>query len=113
MPLRLFWSHWRQARFELSIPSGAYRHCDLGFILDPNAKGFALPPQENGKLLFWFDVFLRPNTGRTSLLPGQYQILISAFGKNAKRASLRLELKWNGLWDNTIEKVLENGIKFT
>lgn len=63
MPLRLYWSHWRETRYEISIPPGAYRHCDFGFVIEPTAKTGTLPPKENGNLLFWFDVFLRPNTG--------------------------------------------------
>lgn len=105
MPLRLFWSHWRESKFSLSIPSGFYRHCDLGFIIDPNSKRTPLPPQENGNVLFWFDVFPRPNTGRTSLLPGDYQVLLSAFGNNAKRASLVIKLSWKGKWDINLDKM--------
>jgi hypothetical protein len=64
------------------------------------------PPTENGELLFWFDVFARPNTGRTSLLPGQYQITVSAFGKNVGRSSLEVELEWKGLWHDDIDAML-------
>ncbi len=112
MPLRLFWSHWRERRFELSIPSGTYRHCDFGFIIDPNAKYAPLPPQENSNLLFWFDVFLRPNTGRTSLLPGRYKVTVSVFGKNSKGKSLTLDMEWKGVWSENIEEMLSKGIIF-
>lgn len=108
MPLRLFWSHWREKRYEISIPPGAYRHCDLGFIIEPTAKYGVPPAQENGKLLFWFDVFMRPNTGRTSLLPGRYQITVSAFGKNVGRSSLTVELEWKGMWHDDIDAMLRD-----
>ncbi len=108
MPIRLFWSHWRDSRYEIPIPTGAYRHCDLGFIIEPTARGSGLPAQENNKLLFWFDVFLRPNTGRTSLLPGRYRITLSAFGKNVKRSSLTLELEWMGLWHDDIDTMFRD-----
>jgi hypothetical protein len=110
MPLRLFWSHWRESRYELSIPPGTYRHCDFGFVIDPMANYCPLPPQESGKLLFWFDVFLRPNTGRTSLLPGRYEIRVSAFGRNVQRASLTVKLDWNGIWHNDIESMLQDSL---
>lgn len=108
MPLRLFWSHWRETRYEISIPPGAYRHCDFGFVIDPAARAGTLPPQENGNLLFWFDVFLRPNTGRTSLLPGRYRIEVSAFGRNVRRASRDVEFYWKGIWHDDIDEMLKD-----
>ncbi len=35
-PLRFVWSHWKGLRYEITIPAGVYRHCDLGFILEPD-----------------------------------------------------------------------------
>jgi hypothetical protein len=110
MPLRLVWSHWKMERPEMSIPSGAYRHCDFGFIIDPNAPHTPLPTKENDELLFWLDVFLRPNTGRTSLLPGKYQITISAFGKNVKRTTYVLEMEWKGIWALSIQEILTKSV---
>lgn len=110
MPLRLFWSHWRNSRYEISIPSGAYRHCDLGFIIDPLASGIEPKPTENAKLLFWLDVFLRPNTGCTSLLPGRYRVVLSAFGRNVSRSSLTAELDWRGDWHDRIEDLLDKSL---
>lgn len=110
MPLKLLWSHWRGARYEISIPPDAYRHCDFGFIVEPTATVGTLPPTENGELLFWFDVFTRPNTGRTSLLPGRYQITVSAFGKNVGRSSLTVELEWKGLWHDDIDAMLRDSL---
>jgi hypothetical protein len=43
MPLRLYWSHWREHRHELDIPSGTYRHCDFGFILEPRKSALGAP----------------------------------------------------------------------
>jgi hypothetical protein len=113
MPLRLYWSHWRQNRSEIPIPAGAYRHCDLAFVLDPESKTPPNPPAEDGKVLLWFDVFPRPNTGRTSLLPGKYQILLSAFGKNVRRASLKIEFEWKGLWRADIDALYREGLILT
>lgn len=110
MPLRLFWSHWRESRYEISIPPGAYRHCDFGFILEPTVTLATPSATENGVLVFWFDVFRRPNTGRTSLLTGRYQITVSAFGKNVGRSSLTIELEWKGLWDDDIEVMLRDSL---
>jgi hypothetical protein len=108
MPLRLFWSHWREKRWELSIPTGAYRHCDLGFIVEPLARIELPESKEESQLVFCFDVFPRPNTGRTSLLPGRYQITVSAFGKNVARSSLTIELEWSGEWDDDISAMLRD-----
>jgi hypothetical protein len=106
VPLRFMWSHWGEKRFEISIPSGTYRHCDLGFIIDPSAPLPPLEPSLDGKVRFWLDVWPRPNVGRTYLLPGRYQIVISAFGKNTKPANLTLEVGWKGLWHSDIAQTL-------
>jgi hypothetical protein len=107
MPLRLLWSHWREKRYEISMPAGAYRHCDFGFVVDPAARSFNLPATEDNALLFWFDVFLRPNTGRTSLLPGRYRVTLSAFGRNVKGTALTIDLEWKGEWHDDIDSMLK------
>lgn len=114
MPLRFFWSHWKQLRLEISIPPGTYRHCDFGLILEPKQPPQAInnmTSEENGNLLFWLDLIFRPNTGRTSLLPGRYQVTISAFGKNVGRVTKTLEFDWLGTWYDDIDQLLENSLK--
>jgi len=111
MPLRLFWSHWRQTRYELDIPSGTYRHCDFGFVLQPGTANLGVPAAVNNDHQFWFDVFLRPNTGKTSLSSGQYKIIVGAYGKNAGQARLTVEIKWIGGWQNTIEDLYRHNFK--
>ncbi len=106
MPLRLFWSHWRERRWELSIPSGTYRHCDFGFVIDPNPQNSLIRGDENGKLLFFLDVYPRPNTGRTSLLPGRYLITLTANARNAKGARLTLDLDWKGIWKDDFNEFI-------
>lgn len=113
MPLRLLWSHWRENRYELSIPPGVYRHCDLAYVLDPAAPTPPLPTTENDKVLFWFDVTPRPNTGRTSLMPGRYQVLLTAFGKNVGRALLKIDLEWAGVWRDDIDVLYKEGLTLT
>lgn len=108
--LRLFWSFWREKRYEISIPPGYYRHCDFGFVIEPSSIKPHFPRKEDDKLLFWFDVLSRPNTGRTSLLPGKYQVTVSASGKNLKGTSETIELDWKGLWDDNFEVMLKKSL---
>ncbi len=109
MPLKLFWSHWKQERYELWIPSSVFRHCDLGFIVHPNYDNQVYPPKDKqeDKLLFWFEVFRRPTAGRTSLLPGAYKIKISALGRNASKVMKTLEFEWKGEWSDKIDQMLD------
>lgn len=114
MPLRLPWSYWREHRTELSIPSGTYRHCDFGFILHRTIDlwpGMLLRAKENDHFLFWLDVLVRPNAGRTSLLPGKYMISLIAFGTNAKQASINIGLEWTGKWRDNIDELLRDELK--
>jgi hypothetical protein len=108
MPLRLLWSHWRNHRWELSIPPGTYRHCDLGYIVGPNDNNIACC--ENGTHVFWFDVMIRPNAGRSSLVPGTYRITVSAFGDNARRSKLAIILEWKGIWKETLAELYQEGL---
>ena len=111
MPLRLYWSHWRNQRYELDIPSGTYRHCDFGFIIEPG-KSVGMPPASVANVhQFWFDVFIRPNTGKTSLSPGRYEITISASGKNVNKAILKVDMEWIGGWQDRIEDIYLNNLK--
>jgi hypothetical protein len=55
----------------------------------------------------------QPNTGRTSLLPGQYQVNVSAFGRNAKGTMLMIELDWKGKWYEDIDDLLKNSLLLT
>lgn len=110
MPLRLFWSHWRGHRLELDIPSGTYRHCDFGFILQPGKNASGVPASINNIHQFWFDVFLRPNTGRTSLHPGRYEVVVSASGKNVSKTTLKVELEWIGNWQDKIEDIYSKSL---
>ena len=110
MPGRLFWSYWREKRYEIPIPMGAFRYCDLAFVLDPASQSGQIPPTENSPVPFQFDVVWVPNTGRTSLLPGRYRIVLSAFGKDVRRASLTIDLEWKGLWHDSIDELLGDSL---
>ena len=112
MPLRLMWSHWPDPQYESSIPPDAYRHCDLGFAVQPSPEPLRGAPHssESGKLLFWLSTLLRQNAGRTSLLPGKYRLLLSASGKDVARRTLVLEVEWKGIWYDEIDKMLKRSI---
>jgi hypothetical protein len=104
----------------INVPSGAFRFCDLGFILSPSTPivnidtGQVFPSiTNNGELLFWIDSRFRPNAGTTYLSPGRYRLKISAFGKNAARASMTLIVEWSGKWRFTTQEMIENEIIFS
>jgi len=108
IPLNLKWSLWGEKRLELSIPSGTYRYCDLGHLEEPSA--FAA--MENGLLLLKFDVLFHPNIGRTSLLPGDYKIVLSAFGKNVRSTKKTICIKWSGKWHDDIDALYKDSLSF-
>ncbi len=110
MPLRLHWTHWKSQRYELDIPSGTYRHCDFGFIIEPG-KSAEVPASIANVYQFWFDVVVRPNTGKTSLSPGRYEITISASGKKVNQAILKVDMEWIGGWQDRIEDMYLNNLK--
>ncbi len=118
MPLPLMWSHWRKQVENTNIPSGTFRHCDLGFILEPsnniiNIDSGPVYSHQNNKLLFWFDTRLRPNAGSTYLLPGKYKIEISAFGKNIQRETLRFIVDWKGAWEKELKVLIPKSLSFS
>ncbi len=104
IPINLKWSLWGEKRIELSIPSDTYRHCDLGHLEEPSYPGAT----ENGLLLFKFDLLFYPNVSRTSLLPGDYKVIISATGKNARTTRKTIKIKWDGAWHDDIDSLYKN-----
>jgi hypothetical protein len=110
MPLRLVWSHWKGIRHEVSIPPDTYRHCDLGFVLEPkDITGHVYPKGPSGHL-FWLETIVRPNAGRTNLLPGTYRIVLSASGRDVPSTKKIIDLRWEGLWKEDIDDLLAVGL---
>jgi hypothetical protein len=119
VPIHLLWSLWRLKISSINIPGGAYRFCDFGFVLHPSVPKFRIdtgqvcPKGSNEQLLFWFDSRFRLNAGTINLLPGRYQIEISAFSKNVLKTTLRLKIDWHGNWEENTKDMLENQIIFS
>ena len=96
----------------MPVPFGTYRHCDLGFIIDPESNFSPNAREDTGEILFWFDVFIRLNAGRTSLRPGRYKIIISVTGENAPQTRHEIDIEWKGAWDEKIEHVISQSLIF-
>src|SRR3990172_10177003 len=119
VPMQLLWSLWRKDIPSMNIPGGTYRFCDLGFILHPSAPAFQIdtgpvyPKNQTSQLLFWFDSRFRPNAGTTHLTPGQYQLEISAYGKDVPRTVFYLHLDWRGGWAANTDDVFDKELLFS
>lgn len=119
VPMQLMWSLWRLNISSMNIPGGAYRFCDLGFILHPSTTtlqidtGPVYPKNQGSELLFWFDSRFRPNTGTTYLPPGKYQLDISAYSKDISRTVFKLNIDWRGNWDANTDDMMSNQITFS
>jgi desulfoferrodoxin (superoxide reductase-like protein) len=112
MPLRLKWSH-NDVQPYLAIPPGTFRHCDFGHVLKTNYRlgDIESHAMEDKYYLFWLDVYLRPNAARTAMLPGQFEIVVSAFGKNVQKTSAIIKLDWKGIWCEDSDALYNNCIK--
>lgn len=119
VPMHLLWSLWRLKIESMNIPGGAYRFCDLGFVLHPSTPtlqidtGPVYPNDQDSRLLFWFDSRFRPNAGTTFLSPGQYQLEIAAFSKNITKTSIKLNIDWQGGWETTTDDMMNKEIFFS
>jgi hypothetical protein len=113
MPLRLMWSHWPDPRYELAVPPDSFRHCDLGFIIEPrpNLPSSLPAPMESGKLLIQLSTLIRPNAGRTSLLPGDYEVVISASGHDVAKTIQTLKIHWDGTWYSSLDETLKGALR--
>ena len=78
----------------------------MGHLEEPRYPGAT----ENGLLLFKFDLLFYPNVSRTSLLPGDYKVKISATGKNARSTRKTIKIKWNGAWHDDIDSLYNNAL---
>jgi hypothetical protein len=45
------------------------------------------------------------------MLPGQFEIVVSAFGKNVQKISAIIKLDWKGIWCEDSDALYNNCIK--
>jgi hypothetical protein len=104
LPLSLAWSHVRTPTAR--VPSGLFRHCDLGRF-----------QPENGQPMFVFDLIVQPNPVAggvvpNALKPGNYMFELQLAGDNVRRITKRWLLNFHGPWSDH-EATMLSRIKLT
>jgi len=115
LPMNLVWAHLGGMLFPAIAP-GTYKHCDLGYILDPQSRKMIpgehttwpnVPPD---KTILTLDTVVKPYT-LSYLLPfGTYHLVILVAAANAKAIKNTLEVRVTGDWYDDEREMLGQGI---
>ncbi|HUU28901.1 MAG TPA: hypothetical protein VM123_13905 [archaeon] len=121
IPLNLKWSNTQSKIYLPSIYPKLEKHCDLGFVLQPQqnqiyeiiqySEGFCSEEQIESNIIFSIDFVIKPNvTESYNLKPGTYRIEVIAVASNSKQCKKTFELTFIDKWfDNTLD-MLSQGI---
>jgi hypothetical protein len=116
LPMNLRWSHSRTSLPDIfaDINPLMGKHCDLGFISDPeNPTLPALPLLDRGQVTFDLALEALSNTQSHRLLPGTYQLELRIAAANAKPVARQIQLTFSGRWYSDIKDMFKTGIGIT
>jgi hypothetical protein len=108
LPMNLVWSHFQPPQHTIRVPSGLFRHCDLGYL-----------KRHGGSTRFKFDTIVQPNevgdaqTWPNMVGPGKYEIELQTSGDNTRTVTKRWLIEIDGNWDDAEERMLQNHLKIT
>jgi len=115
LPMNLVWSYNKKQYLE-AISPGTGKHCDLGYIIDPNMRT-QFPLEDNPALnvpinntVFSLDVAVKTFTLNHLIPPGTYRLIIQVAAANVNPTTIRLEIVLTGSWHNTEQNMFARGI---
>lgn len=115
LPMNLVWANDHTVFYEMISPK-MHRHCDLAHVMDPKKR--VLLSHENKtwldvqkeKTILSFDTHAKPNTLCYLYPPGNYRLVVIAGAANAKPIRRTVEIKLDGMWYETEDKMFGTGI---
>jgi hypothetical protein len=116
LPMNLKWANFGELVMP-SIPSGLYKHCDLGHIIqNPNPfarensllRSFNMLGSSNAVLIL--DTQVTPNTGSNYLLAGDYKLRIVVTGSNIKPKHFWFKIHLSNSWTGNERIMLQNNL---
>jgi len=116
IPMNLTWTHSNKSKYFSINPKGMYRHCDLGYIIEPSKRNkfknednpkFNL---QNDNTIFGFELEVKPNSLTHLIEPGLYRLNILLASSNTKPKQKTIEINHTGVWHNDEEKMFREGI---
>ena len=115
-PVNLRWSgedpkYKERARLKTVHPNMKRVFCGIGQIYHPKYKAKsayrAISEEERQKSKFFFASLQKYYTQWDCLVPGEYQIEISVYSKNARKHTQRFKISWTGEWRDTEEEMFK------
>ena len=104
LPMNLVWSHLKGITYP-SINPGSYRHCDLGYIIDPDhpigiemVRPYDFDDSFGDKIPFALDQIVKPNTKGHLIGPGEYHLEVVLSASNAKSEIRTIYINHTGDW---------------
>ena len=116
IPMNLRWSHSptnNPTIFETLNPQMG-KHCDLGSVSPaPNGSEKPLTGMREGESTFNLATQVFPNNNCHRLKPGKYRLEILAAAQNARPRRFNVDLNWNGIFEDSEERMLTNSLGIT
>ena len=108
LPMNLFWSHYKTS-FMGNICPDTFKYCDLGCIIKKGDLNKLIQTNKEfrSKILFIFDIAVKPNTLSYIKEPGEYAIEVMIASANITKAEKRyFKLEINDSWTDDTEEML-------
>jgi hypothetical protein len=101
LPLSLAWSHIQPRTPTIRVPTGLFRHCDLGRFQPGGDEG----------VVFIFETFIQPNPVAGGLppnllLPGEYRFELMLSSDNAEPITKKWDFSFTGPWSDHEQTML-------
>lgn len=115
LPMNLVWSYYKKPFLE-AISPGMKKHCDLGYVIDPNMRS-QFPLEDNPALnvppvntIFSLDVVVKTFTLNHLIPPGTYRLALQIAAANADPVTETLEITLTGNWYTNEQDMFDRGI---
>ncbi|PJA14428.1 hypothetical protein COX64_02120 [Candidatus Dojkabacteria bacterium CG_4_10_14_0_2_um_filter_Dojkabacteria_WS6_41_15] len=113
-PVVLNWSAKHDSeRRALTIQSGNLFFADIGYIVDPSTFHYesifiGYSPEDKKQINFVFSGENSLFSQKDCLTPGDYNLKICVYSKNANPVPLELKLSWSGQWKENTDEMFQH-----
>jgi hypothetical protein len=108
-PVLLKWSGTQMGKY-FTIQPGREPFCDIGRIHHPdhesNSVYRSITEEEKKQNKFFFELPEQFYAQWDCLIPGNYQIKVTIYSKNAEKISRKFKITWSGNWEDREPEML-------
>jgi hypothetical protein len=114
IPMNLTWTHSFKNKYYPAISKNMFRHCDLGYILNPKGRHVFINEDDEKfdktKTVFSLELEVKPNSLQHLVGPGIYRLKIIVASSNTKPVEKIIEINHIGNWIDDEQIMFNEGI---